>query len=107
MTSTFTGHFLQTKGSLYLSAKSLSIKHTNAPESNKALAFMLHDSNLNLKDIKKQGEASEERIGPVDCAFLANRTVPIEAGCRCFPILQFLFQPENLLKYIGICGVLK
>ena len=102
-----TGHFLHTKGNFCFSAKSLSMKHADAPESSKALAFILHESNLNLRGIRKQREALEERIGPVDCALLANRTVPIEAGCRRFPILQLLFQPENLLKCIGICGVLK
>ena len=86
MTSTFIRHFLQTKGSLCFFAKSLSIKHAEAPESNKALALVLHKSNLIFTGIKKQGEALEDKIGPVDCTSFASRTVPIEARCCRFPI---------------------
>ena len=86
-----------TKGNLRCFAKSLLIKQAKAPESNKALTIILQDSNCILKGIVKQGEASEERTGPVDCASFASCTVPTVAGHRRFPSFQLLSLALSLL----------
>ena len=83
------------------------MKHADAPESNKALAFILHLSNFNLRGIKKQEEALKKRIGFIDYALFASHTVPIVAGHCCFLTLQFQFQSVGSLKYIGTCEILK
>ena len=106
ITSIGTRIFLVTKGNL-CSAKSLSIKQAEALKSNKALTVILRDSNYILRDIVKQGEASEKKIGLVDCALFASCTVPTVARHRRFLSLQLPSMALNLLWCIETCVALR
>ncbi len=84
ITSTVTGYFLGTIGRLWRFTRFLSIKQAEAPESKKALIFMLCGWKYILSRILKQREGSEDKIGPDVVVTLVSRTVPNVAGCCCF-----------------------
>ena len=54
----------------------------------------------------KQVEGSEDRIGSVDCALFASRTVPNVAGHLRFPDVKLRIHLPNSWRYIETCKVL-
>ena len=54
----------------------------------------------------KQVEGSEDRIGPVDCALFASRTVPNMAGHFCFPDVKLSVHLPDLWRCIETCKIL-
>jgi hypothetical protein len=91
------GCFFVTSGNLWQSIKSLSMKHVEAPESNKAWNLILLESSFNISETIKQREAWEVRIGPLikDWATFSSSTIPI-----MIRHLRFLIQyPPPLIRY--------
>jgi hypothetical protein len=94
---------------LWRSTKSLSRKHIEVPESNKAWTLILLESIFTISGIVKQGEALNIRIGPLikDCAAFFSRTVPTMAGHLCFPIqhlpllIEYSLNTSNVIWFRG------
>jgi hypothetical protein len=105
ITSTITGYFLGTIGRLWRFTRFLSIKQAEAPESNKALTFMLCGWKSILSGILKQREGSEDKIGPDDVATLVNRTVPNVGGCCRFSTRFPRVLVQKCLRCIEICAL--
>jgi hypothetical protein len=106
ITSTVTRCFLGTIGRLWCFTRFLSIKQTEAPESNKALIFMLCGWKSILSGILKQQEGSEDKIGPYDVATLVSHTVPNVAGCCRFSTRFPRALAPKCLRCIKICAPL-
>ena len=88
ITSTGIECLFVTKGSLWRSIKSLSIKHVEALESNKVWILIILESIYTISGTIKQGKALIVRIGLLikDCAIFSSCTVHVVTQYLCFLI---------------------
>ena len=109
ITSTRIGFLFVTSSNLWQSTKSLSMKHVEAPKSNKVWTLILLESIFTISGIIKQEETSEVRIGPLikECATFPSHTVLTMDGHLCFPIQHLPPLIEYSLKHFGPYVVLR
>jgi hypothetical protein len=90
-------YFFVMRGNLWQSIKSLSMKHAEAPESNKACTLILLESIFTISGTIKQRETSKVRIGPLikDSTTFSSCMVPTVVGHLCFLIQH----PPPLIDY--------